>query len=265
VAIEPGQQLLHYRLTEKLGEGGMGVVWKAVDTTLDREVAIKILPESLAEDPERLARFAREAKLLASLNHPNIGAIYGFHEAGGARFLAMELVEGEDLSTALQRGPFSVEQALDYAGQIADALEAAHQKGIVHRDLKPANLRITPEGKLKVLDFGLAKAFAADNESSAADPSFSPTMTSAGTQAGMILGTAAYMSPEQAKGYTVDARADIWAFGVVLLEMLTGEPTFKGETVSELLASVLRDTPNMDKLPNAVPPNIRRLIERCLR
>ncbi len=263
--ITTGTSLLHYRLTEKIGEGGMGVVWKAVDTTLDREVAIKILPESLAEDPERLARFAREAKLLASLNHPNIGAIYGFHEAGGARFLAMELVEGEDLSTALKRGPFSVEQALGYAGQIADALEAAHQKGVVHRDLKPANLRITPEGKLKVLDFGLAKAFAADSESSAADPSFSPTMTSAGTQAGMILGTAAYMSPEQAKGSTVDARADIWAFGVVLLEMLTGEPTFKGETISELLASVLRDPPDLDKLPKAVPRNIRRLIERCLR
>ncbi len=264
MAIDPGQQLLHYRLTEKLGEGGMGVVWKAVDTTLDRAVAIKILPDSLAEDPERLARFAREAKVLASLNHPNIAAVYGLHQAG-IHFLAMELVEGEDLSTVLQRGPFSVEQALGYAGQIADALEAAHEKGVVHRDLKPANLRITSGGKLKVLDFGLAKALAADGDSSAANPSFSPTVTSAGTRAGMILGTAAYMSPEQAKGYPVDSRADIWAFGVVLLEMLTGEPTFKGDTVSELLASVLRDTPDLDRLPHAVPRNIRRLIERCLR
>ena len=165
----------------------------------------------------------------------------------------------------MQRGPFSVEQALGYAGQIADALEAAHEKGVVHRDLKPANLRITPEGKLKVLDFGLAKAFAADVESSAAEPSFSPTITSAGTRAGLILGTAAYMSPEQAKGYAVDSRADNWAFGVVLLEMLTGESTFKGETVSELLASVLRDEPDLGRLPQALPRNIRRLIERCLR
>jgi len=274
VAIESGQQLLHYRLTEKIGEGGMGVVWKAVDTTLDREVAIKILPDRLAEDPERLARFAREAKLLASLNHPNVAAVYGIHQApqsepssgaGGIQFLAMELVEGEDVSTALRRGPFSVEQALGYARQIADALEAAHEKGVVHRDLKPANLRFTPGGKLKVLDFGLAKAFAADSESSAAEPSFSPTITSAGTRAGLILGTAAYMSPEQAKGYPVDTRADIWAFGIVLLEMLTGEPAFKGETVSELLASVLRDTPDLDRLPPELPRNIRRLIERCLR
>jgi serine/threonine protein kinase len=274
VAIDPGQQLLHYRLVEKIGEGGMGVVWKAIDTTLERDVAIKILPDGLAEDPERLARFGREAKLLASLNHPNIAAVYGLHQApqpeprpgaGGVHFLAMELVEGEDVSTALQRGAFSVEQALGYAGQLADALEAAHEKGVIHRDLKPANLRITPEGKLKVLDFGLAKAFAADGESAGVNPSYSPTLTSAGTRAGMILGTAAYMSPEQAKGYAVDSRADIWAFGTVLHEMLTGEPTFKGETVSELLASVLRDPPDLDRLPHTVPRNIRRLIERCLR
>jgi len=260
VGIEAGKQLLHYRLTEKIGEGGMGVVWRALDTTLDREVAIKILPDSLAQETERLARFEREAKLLASLNHSNIAAVYSVHTDQGQHFLAMELVEGEDLSTRLQRGPLSVEQALAYAGQIADALEAAHEKGVVHRDLKPANLRITSEGNVKVLDFGLAKAFAADSESSEADPSFSPTITSAGTRAGVILGTAAYMSPEQAKGYPVDSRADIWAFGAVLFEMLTGTQAFKGATVSELLASVLRDTPDLDRLPRALPRNVRRLI-----
>jgi len=273
MGIEPGLQLLHYRLTEKIGQGGMGVVWKAIDTTLDRAVAIKILPDSLAEDPERLARFAREAKLLASLNHPNVAAVYGMHQAlrseppsgaGGINFLAMEFVDGEDLSTALKRGPLPVEHALGYAEQIAAALEEAHEKGVVHRDLKPANMRITPEGKLKVLDFGLAKAFAADSVSSETERSLSPTITSAGTRAGLILGTAAYMAPEQARGGAVDKRADIWAFGVVVYEMLTGRSLFKAETVSDTLAGVLKTEIDFSRLPESTPAAIRRLLRRCL-
>jgi Tol biopolymer transport system component len=265
--IATGTSLLHYRVVEKIGEGGMGAVWKATDSTLDRDVAIKVLPADFASDAERLARFEREAKVLASLNHPHIGAIYGFHEADGVRFLAMELVPGEDLAERLKRGSVPFSEAADLARQIAEALEYAHERGIVHRDLKPANIKITPDGTVKVLDFGLAKAVVGDPAASGptTTPTILPTMTSAGTQTGMILGSAAYMSPEQAKGHPVDTRADIWAFGVVLLEMITGEPTFKGETVSELLAAVLRDTPDLDRLPQAIPRNIRRLIDRCLR
>jgi eukaryotic-like serine/threonine-protein kinase len=262
VPSSSGQMFSHYRLDEKIGEGGMGVVWKATDTTLGRLVAIKILPEMFSEDPERLARFEREAKLLASLNHPSIAVIHGLHQAEGVHFLAMELVLGEDLAQRLQRGAMPVEEAIAVARQIAEALEAAHESGVVHRDLKPANIQLTPEGKVKVLDFGLAKAF--ESDSASGSPSLSPTMTSAGTRAGMILGTAAYMSPEQARGRSVDRRADIWAFGCVLLEMLTARQPFGGETISDSMAAVLRAEPDWNSLPPDVSSSLRRLLRRCL-
>jgi Tol biopolymer transport system component len=264
VPIEAGQQLLHYRLIEKIGEGGMGAVWRAHDTTLDREVAVKVLPEPLSHDAERLTRFDREAKLLASLNHPNVAAIYGFHRAAGTSFLAMELVEGEDLSQRLARGPLAVDETLDVGRQIAEALEAAHERCVVHRDLKPANVKLTPEGKIKVLDFGLAKAMSPESASGGTDPSFSPTMTSAGTQAGVILGTAAYMSPEQARGRPLDRRTDLWSFGCVLHECLTGTQLFRGETVSDSLAAILRKDLDWSELPERTPPMVRRLLQRCL-
>ncbi len=240
----------------------MGAVWKAIDTTLDREVAIKVLPEHLATDPERLARFEREARLLASLNHANIATIHGLHEADGIRFLAMEIVAGEDLAERIARGPLDVDVALGVARQIASALEAAHANGVIHRDLKPANIRVTPRDEIKVLDFGLAKAL--EPSAAGSSPSASPTMTSAGTEAGMILGTAAYMSPEQARGQSVDRRADIWAFGCVLYEMLTGRQVFSGDTVSDMLAAVLRADPDWEALPPETPTSIRRLLRRCL-
>jgi len=264
MSLAPETPLLHYRLVERLGAGGMGVVWRAVDTTLDREVAIKVLPDAFALDAERLARFEREAKLLASLNHPNIATVHGLHEARGVRFLAMELVAGEDLAERLTRGRVPVDEALRIAHQMAQALEAAHESGVVHRDLKPANVKITPAGAVKVLDFGLAKAFAADPGARAASPSHSPTITSAGTLAGVILGTAAYMSPEQAKGKEVDRRADVWAFGVVLYEMLRGRRLFEGETISETLAAVLMKEIAWDALPADTPPRIQRMLRRCL-
>ena len=232
--LKPDQTLLHYRLIDKLGEGGMGVVWRAVDTTLDREVAIKILPETFAADPERLARFEREAKLLASLNHPNVAAIYGIHETEGVRFIAMELVDGEDLSQRLARGPMPRDEALQTALEIARGFEAAHGQGIIHRDLKPANVSLAADGTVKVLDFGLAKALAPESSGESASPAMSPTLTSAGSAVGMILGTAAYMSPEQAKGKTVDRRGDIWSFGVLLCEMLSGRQLFAGETITDV-------------------------------
>jgi serine/threonine-protein kinase len=242
----------------------MGVVWSATDTTLDREVAIKVLPESLAEHSDRLARFEREAKLLASLNHPNIAAVYGLHEGDdGERFIAMELVPGDDLAELLKRGPLPVERALDFAGQIADALEAAHEQGVIHRDLKPANIVITPDDRVKVLDFGLAKTLETDPASGSPDPSMSPTLTSAGTVAGMMLGTAAYMSPEQARGQAADKRADIWAFGCLFHEMLTGARAFPGSTVTDTLAAVLTSQPDGASLPTDTPQSIRRLIARC--
>ena len=262
MSIQPGQSLLHYELVEKLGEGGMGVVWKAVDTTLEREVAIKVLPESFAAEGERLRRFEREAKLLATLNHPNIATVHGLHQVDEISFLAMELVPGEDLACKIARGALPIDEALGFASQISEALEAAHENGVIHRDLKPANILVTPDGRVKVLDFGLAKAFA--DEPATTGPSMSPTITSAGTQAGVILGTAAYMSPEQAKGLVVDKRADIWAFGCVLLEMLTGRTTFRGDSITETLASVLKESPDLENLPPGVPARIERLLKRCL-
>jgi WD40 repeat protein len=266
VAIEIGQTLLHYRVVEKIGEGGMGSVWRATDTSLDRDVAIKILPDAVAGDPDRLLRFEREAKLLASLDHPNIATVHGLLEAristGSVRFLAMELVRGEDLSQKLARGPLPIDEAVTVCRQIAEAVEAAHEQGVIHRDLKPANVIVTPEGQVKVLDFGLAKSMEAPTSSG--DPSASPTITSLGTQAGMILGTAAYMSPEQARGHAVDRGADIWAYGVVLFECLTGRRCFTGDTVSDTLAAVLRAEPDWSALPTSCPPAVERLLRRCL-
>ena len=246
--LSAGTRLGPYEVLAHIGAGGMGEVYRARDTKLDREVAIKVLPAALAQDRERLARFEREAKVLAALNHPNIAQIYGVEE----RALVMELVPGESL-----KGPLPLETALNYAKQIADALEAAHEKGIVHRDLKPANIMITPEGVVKVLDFGLA---AVAQSSDPSDPAHSPTLTISPTRAGMILGTAAYMSPEQARGKPVDRRADIWAFGVVLYEMLTGRQAFPGETITDVLAAVVTKEPEWDR----VPVKVRRLLQACL-
>ena len=243
----------------------MGEVYKARDTRLDRTVAIKILPEAFAADPDRVARFQREAKTLAALNHPNIAQIFGLEQAGDVHALAMELVAGEDLSERIARGPIPIDEALPIAKQIAEALEAAHEQGIIHRDLKPANIRMTPDGRVKVLDFGLAKAIdsAAGSSSSV---SMSPTITSpAMTQAGMILGTAAYMAPEQAKGRAVDKRSDIWAFGCVLYEMLAGRRAFGGDDVTDTLAAVVLREPDLNTLPSGTPAVIRKLLERCLR
>ena len=226
----------HYRITAALGAGGMGEVWRAEDTKLGREVALKMLPEDFADDPDRHARFEREAKVLASLNHPNIATLHALEHLGGKHVLVMELVEGEGLDEVIARGPVPIDEAIAMALQIAEALEAAHEAGIVHRDLKPANIRVRPDGTVKVLDFGLAKAWEAEGGDS--NLSMSPTMTKNATAAGVILGTAGYMSPDQARGKRVDRRADIWAFGVVLWEMLTGSKLFVGETLSDVMASV---------------------------
>src|SRR5246127_619553 len=225
-----GTRLSHYDIVTHLGSGGMGDVYQATDTKLSRSVAIKFLPEAFSHDTERVARFQREARVLASLNHPGIAAIYGLEEINNRHFLVMELVPGETLAERIKRGAIPIEEALPIAKQIAEALEEAHEKGIIHRDLKPANVKLTPDGKVKVLDFGLAKAF--ETEASGMNLSNSPILVS-GSVPGVILGTAAYMSPEQAKGKMVDRRADIWAFGVLLYEMLTGRLLFSGETVSE--------------------------------
>jgi Tol biopolymer transport system component len=260
MALATGQSLLQFRLVDRIGEGGMGEVWRARDTTLDREVAIKVLPAAFERDPDRLARFEREAKVLASLNHPNIAAIYGFHELEGVRFLAMEMVEGDDLAAVLKRGPLPIREALDAARQIAAALEAAHDRGVVHRDLKPANVKRTPQGQVKVLDFGLAKAL----EPAGSVSGQTATVTSAGSEAGMILGTASYMSPEQARGLAVDRRTDLWAFGCVLFEMLSGVKAFDGPTVTDVLAAIVTGEPDWEKLPASCPVPVRRLLRRCL-
>jgi len=251
-----------YRILAKLGAGGMGEVYRAEDLSLNRQVAIKVLPDIFAEDPERLARFQREAKVLASLNHPNIAAIHGVEEAEGKRFLVLELVEGETLAERLNRGSLSLEETLEVCRQIAEGLEGAHEKGIIHRDLKPSNVKITPEAKVKILDFGLAKAF--HDEISEVDISKSPTITADMTQPGVILGTAAYMSPEQAKGRPADKRADIWAFGCIMYECLTGKRAFSGDTVSESMAAILRGEPEWDSLPADTPQNVRAVLRQCL-
>jgi Tol biopolymer transport system component len=262
MAFAPGTIVGSYEITSLLGRGGMGEVWRARDTRLGRDVAIKALPDEFANNEERMARFEREAKLLAPLNHPNIASIYGLEESGGSRFLILELVEGETLADRLKRGPIPLEETLPLALQIAAALEAAHEKGIIHRDLKPGNIKITPDGKVKVLDFGLAKALANDGGDAAL--SNSPTLSMAATQQGVILGTAAYMSPEQARGRRVDKRTDVWAFGCVLYEMLTSQRPFDGADVSEVLAGVIKSDPDWSALPPAVPPMLQVFLRRCL-
>jgi serine/threonine protein kinase/Tol biopolymer transport system component len=257
-----GTRIAHYEINTHLGSGGMGEVYEATDSKLGRRVAIKVLPEEFARDADRVARFEREARVLASLNHPHIAAIHGFEELGGRNFLVMELVEGETLAGRIARGRLPVDDALPIALQIAEALEAAHEKGIIHRDLKPANVKVTSEGQVKLLDFGLAKAFEA--QPAEIDVSNSPTLSAMATHAGVILGTAAYMSPEQAKGAAVDRRTDIFAFGSVLFEMLTGRRAFEGENVADILAAVLKVEPDWSRLPADVPPSVRRLLRRCL-
>ena len=261
MSLNVGSRLGHYDVTALIGEGGMGQVYRATDTKLKRQVALKILPEAFAADPERLARFQREAQVLASLNNPNIAAIHGLEESDGVRALVLELVEGPTLADRIKQGPIPLDEALPIAKQIAEALEAAHEQGVIHRDLKPANVKVKDDGTVKVLDFGLAKAL---DPSPTGDPSQSPTLTAAATQMGVIMGTAAYMSPEQARGSTADHRADIWSFGVVLYEMLTGERLFEGATVSDVLAAVLRADPIWDRLPAETPSAARRLLHRCL-
>ncbi len=256
-----GSTVGHYRVTAKLGAGGMGEVYRATDSKLNREVALKILPEAFAQDAQRMARFSREAQVLASLNHPNIAHIYGLEESGAVRALAMELVEGLTLAERIAAGPVPLEEVLPVARQIAEALEYAHERGIIHRDLKPANVKVRPDGTVKVLDFGLAKAM--ESETSALDASHSPTMSALATRAGVLMGTAAYMSPEQARGKSVDRRADIWAFGCVLYELLRGKKVFEGETVSDSLAAVIRADPDWSALP-PTPPRLLALLRRCL-
>jgi serine/threonine protein kinase/Tol biopolymer transport system component len=263
MALASNTRLGSYEVVALIGEGGMGEVYQAHDTKLGRDVAIKVLPEAFAHDAERLSRFQREAKMLASLNHPNIATIYGLEQSGSTSYLAMELVSGETLQDRVKRdGAVPIEEALTIAKQIAEALEAAHEKGIIHRDLKPANVKVTPEGKVKVLDFGLAKAFAGD--ASTEDIGNSPTLSQAATMQGVILGTAAYMSPEQARGKAVDKRTDIWAFGCVLYELLTGKQAFHGEDVTDILAVVVRAEPDWNCLPAITSPAIRNLLRRCL-
>src|SRR5215813_13559298 len=265
MALSVGTRLGPYEITGSIGAGGMGEVYRARDTKLDRDVALKILAESFVHDSDRLARFQREAKVLASLNHPNIAHIHGLEESSGVQALVMELVEGEDLAQRLTRGPLPLDEALPIAKQIVEALEAAHEQGIIHRDLKPANIKLRDDGTVKVLDFGLAKAM---EPLTAISPalSASPTITTPAqmTGVGMILGTAAYMSPEQAKGRPADNRSDVWAFGCVLYEMLTGKRAFEGEDVSDTLAAVLRGQPDWTALPETVPPHIARLVKRCI-
>jgi Tol biopolymer transport system component len=258
-----GKTLAHYEIIAKLGQGGMGEVYRAHDSKLDREVAIKVLPTEMSGDPERVARFQREARTLASLQHPNIASVYGFDEVDGVRFLVMELVEGEDLSERIERGAIAEDDAAEIVRKIAAALDAAHAMSIVHRDLKPANIKLTSDGEVKVLDFGLARAYAGDPEQDE-DPTLSPTITAAMTQAGTILGTAAYMSPEQARGRFVDHRSDIWAMGVIYFEMLTGQRLYAGETITDVLAAVITIEPDLDRLPDSVSGPSRRLLRRCL-
>ena len=252
----------HFEVTAVLGAGGMGEVYRARDTRLNRAVALKILPDAFAADPDRLARFQREAELLASLNHPNIAQIHGIEEEDGTRALVLELVEGPTLEERIADGPLSLDDALEIATQVADALEAAHEAGVVHRDLKPANVKVRDDGTVKVLDFGLAKAL--DPGSGTADPHASPTVATAATRMGVIVGTAAYMSPEQARGRAVDRRTDVWAFGAVLFEMLTGRRAFAGDDVTGILAEVIKTEPAWATLSVDVPPAVSGVLRRCL-
>ena len=262
MTIVKGTRLNNYEILSLLGKGGMGEVWRARDLTLGREVAIKVLPEEFSQDEERLARFEREAKLLASVNHPNIAAIYGFEEHNGARFIVLELVEGDTLADRLKSGAIPAEESMRLALQIAEALEAAHEKGVIHRDLKPANIKITPDGKVKVLDFGLAKAYRGGSEG---EESATETISALGaTRGGMLMGTPAYMSPEQARRQAADHRSDVWTFGSVLFEILTGVTPFKGATVADTIAGVLDREPDLDKLPRDIHPAVRQLVRLCL-
>src|SRR5512132_586537 len=271
MTIAAGARLGPYEILSPIGAGGMGEVYRAKDPRLAREVAIKVLPEEFFEGEERRQRLEREARLLASLNHPNIAGIYSFEEIPSSstsstrHILVMELVDGEDLAQRISSGPLPLEESLSYAKQIAEALEAAHEKGIVHRDLKPANVKVTPDGRVKLLDFGLAKMFEGDGASgSSAAVTHSPTRTARAPAAGVILGTAAYMSPEQARGRPVDKRTDVWAFGCVLFEMLSGHRAFSGETPSDALAAILTEEPDWSALPASTPARVRELLERCL-
>ena len=257
-----GQSIAHYHIQAKIGMGGMGEVYRATDSRLGRDVALKVLPEKFARDTERMVRLEREAKVLASLNHPNIASIYGLEESNGARALVMELVEGVTLAERIKKGPLPLAEALPIAKQIAEGLEYAHEHGIIHRDLKPSNVKVRPDGQVKILDFGLAKAF--EGETSEEEIENSPTISAVATRVGVLLGTAAYMSPEQARGKRVDRRADIWAFGCVLYEMLTGREAFAGETTSDTLACVIRAEPDWSSIPASVPLRIRELLRRCL-
>ena len=273
MAITRGTRLGPYEVTAQIGVGGMGEVYRATDTTLGRQVAIKVLPEALASDTERVARFEREAKALAALNHPHIAQIYGFEKSSGVHALVMELVEGPTLAERIGQGAIPVEETIGIARQVVEAIEAAHEQGIIHRDLKPANIKIREDGMVKVLDFGLAKLSEPGGARAGAEAGGvgltalmqSPTiMSPAMTMAGVILGTAAYMSPEQAKGRPADRRSDVWAFGAVLFEMLTGRRAFEGDDVSDTLASVLKQDPDWTQLPTDLPPAIRTLLQRCL-
>src|SRR5208282_2587093 len=257
-----GSRLGSYEILAAIGAGGMGEVYRARDAKLGRDVALKVLPEAFARDAERMARFQREAKVLASLNHPNIASIYGLEDSGATHALVMELVEGPTLADRIRSGPIPIDEALRIAKQMCEALEYAYERGIVHRDLKPANVKVTSDDAVKVLDFGLAKAI--EGDASSMDIATSPTMSRMATLAGVLLGTAAYMSPEQAKGKAVDRRADIWAFGCVLYEMLTGRMAFHGESVTDTLASVIKEEPDWSQLPAATPIRVRVLLQRCL-
>ena len=265
MSLQPGHKLSYYEILEPIGKGGMGEVYRARDSKLGRDVAIKVLPEEFSTDQERLDRFEREAKLLAQLNHSNIATLHGLEESAGRKFLVMELVEGETLAERIAKGPLSLDEdeVIPLFIHIAEGLEAAHEKRIIHRDLKPANIKIGPDGKPKILDFGLAKAFLRE-ENVSAETSQLPTLTK-GTALGMIMGTASYMSPEQAKGKDVDTKTDVWAFGCCLYEALTGKKAFDGETPTDAIAAVVNSDPDWSALPSATSPRLRELIERCLR
>ncbi|MGH8015056.1 MAG: serine/threonine-protein kinase, partial [Candidatus Zixiibacteriota bacterium] len=265
MSLAKGTRLGAYEIVGPLGAGGMGEVYRAKDTKLDRQVAVKVLPDGVVSNAEKLARFKNEAKTLASLNHVNIAAIYGLEEVAGVPYFVLELVEGESLDIRLSRGEIDLKDTLALSIQIASAIEAAHERGIVHRDLKPGNIMITPSGTVKVLDFGLAKSGAVQWSGSDSRKKIETTVTASPTKAGVIIGTVAYMSPEQARGLAVDTRSDIWSFGCVLFECLAGHPPFTGETNSDLIARILEREPDWDALPSTAPSRVRDILKRCLR